>query len=163
MINIDVSKESPLWDDGMLGATDKILYSTVEAALKHVPALKGFDLDISIVLADNPFVQKLNKTYRFKDKPTNVLSFPQIDWTQPPHAGETVILGDIILAYETIKAEAVEQEKTFLNHLQHLLVHGTLHLCGYDHEDDEEAEIMEKLEIVILSELGIKNPYQDGR
>ena len=107
--------------------------------------------ELSLVLADNDFIQKLNKEWRGKDKPTNVLSFPQ---------DEPSMLGDVILAFETVQAEAQEQDKRFEDHATHLIVHGILHLLGHDHEEDQEAENMEALEIEILETLGIKNPYE---
>jgi probable rRNA maturation factor len=91
----------------------------------------------------------LNKSYRGKDKATNVLSFINDD--EP--------LGDIILAYETIEREAIEQEKSFRDHTIHLIIHGILHLMGHDHEVPEEAAKMEAKEIKILKKLGIENPY----
>jgi probable rRNA maturation factor len=105
--------------------------------------------EISIVLADDDFVQNLNKQYRGKNKPTNVLSFPNED--EP--------LGDVILAFETVAREAEEQGKTFRDHAAHLIVHGILHLMGYDHEDEGEADKMEAREAKILKKLGIANPY----
>lgn len=114
-------------------------------------------VEISIVLADDPFVQDLNRTWRGKNKPTNVLSFPQ----DPDPGTEEVNLGDVILAYQTVKKEAQSQGKSFMDHTSHLLVHGILHLLGHDHENDDEAEEMESLEIQILEKLGVKNPYQD--
>ena len=117
------------------------------AALAH-EAAEGA---LTVVLSDDEEVQSLNRDYRAKDKPTNVLSFPD---------GEHGHLGDIILAYETIAREAVEQGKDFNNHMAHLVVHGVLHLLGYDHELGEgEAEDMEAREIAILHRLGIENPY----
>jgi probable rRNA maturation factor len=104
---------------------------------------------LSIVLADDDFVQNLNKQYRGKDKPTNVLSF----------AGSDNAMGDVILAYQTIILEAKEQNKDFSAHLAHLIIHGILHLQGFDHEDDQMAEKMEAEEIKILKKLGFSNPY----
>lgn len=133
---------------------------SIKAILAESPAFQDFagkTVEISIVLADDNFVQNLNKTYRGKNKPTNVLSFPQ---DPEPGAGE-INLGDVVLAYQTVKKEAQSQGKSFMDHASHLLVHGILHLLGHDHENDEEAKEMESLEIKILEKLGIKNPYQD--
>jgi len=118
--------------------------------------------EISIVLCDDDFIQTLNRDYRNKDKPTNVLSFPQIDFRKGENPGNPVPLGDLILAYQTIAREAEEQNKPFQSHFTHLIVHGTLHLLGYDHEDAEEAEEMEALEIIALKKMGIDNPYSDA-
>lgn len=127
--------------------------------------LNGFEwdaktLDISIVLADNDFVQNLNKNYRDKDKPTNVLSFPQTESDAINNNIPFVSLGDIIVAYETIENEASQQNKTFKNHYTHMLIHGCLHLLHFDHQTDEQAQEMESLEIEILQDLNIKNPYE---
>lgn len=107
--------------------------------------------EVSVVLSTNDAVQNLNRTFRSQDKPTNVLSFP---------SDEKEELGDIILAYETVMQEAEESGIFALHHTLHLIVHGFLHLLGYDHEDETDAEYMEALEIQILNELNIKNPYE---
>lgn len=109
--------------------------------------------DMAVVLSDDRRVQVLNHEFRGKDKPTNVLSFP---------SDEPDEWGDIVLAHETIAREAEAQNKLFWHHVAHLLVHGTLHLLGYDHIDDQEAEEMEQMEIAILSQLSIANPYKNG-
>ncbi len=113
-------------------------------------ALAGAEGAISIVLADNEFIRNLNHTYRDKNKPTNVLAFPG-------GAGE---LGDVVLAYETVKEEAKLQKKSFRSHAAHLVVHGCLHLSGYDHENARDAEEMETRETAILARLGFPDPYQ---
>ena len=108
-------------------------------------------------MADDAFVQSLNKSFRGKDKPTNVLSFPACADPRSPIPDPS--LGDIILAFETIAREAQDQAKSFKDHAVHLLVHGTLHLLGHDHKKDAQARDMEKLEINILKKLNINNPY----
>jgi probable rRNA maturation factor len=105
---------------------------------------------VSVVLADDKFVQDLNYQYRGKNKPTNVLSF----------CGEGDELGDIVLAFETIRREAKEQGKSFSAHTSHLVIHGVLHLLGFDHENSKHARKMEKKEIAILAGFGFKNPYE---
>lgn len=107
--------------------------------------------EVSIVLTNDEHIRTLNRDYRGKDKATNVLSFPQ---------DEPEMLGDIIIALETIQREANEQNKSFDNHFTHMLVHGCLHLMGFDHITDDEAEEMETLEVQILKQLNIKNPYE---
>lgn len=111
------------------------------------------------MLSDNEHIRELNKHHRGMDKPTNVLSFPAARMKTP--AGTPRFLGDIVIAYETVEREAAEEAKPFENHLSHLVVHGVLHLLGYDHEDEEEAETMESHERQILAKLGIPDPYAE--
>ena len=114
--------------------------------------------EVSLVLADDSFVHVLNRDYRDKDCPTNVLSFENA--TKPPK-GQPWLAGDIIVAYETLCREARDQHKSFESHLAHLLIHGTLHLQGFDHLTDKQAQKMEHLEIQIMKKLGYDNPYQN--
>jgi len=114
--------------------------------------------EVSVVLADDDFVHVLNRDYRGQDKPTNVLSFENA--TKPPK-GQPWMAGDIIVAFETVQKEAEALQIPFLAHLAHLLVHGALHLQGYDHLNDKEAEKMESLEIKIMKRLGYENPYKN--
>ena len=111
--------------------------------------------ELSIVLTDDAEQQGLNRDWRGIDKPTNVLSFPQIE----PFGPVTGILGDIVLARETLEREAAELGKPFTDHYTHLVVHGFLHILGYDHIDEAEALVMEGLETQILATLGIPDPY----
>ena len=113
---------------------------------------------ITLLFADDETMQELNKDWRGKDAPTNVLSFPAPK-DQPVPPGELSLLGDIVLGFGTCAREAEEAGKTLTNHTCHLIVHGVLHLLGYDHVDDQEAEKMEAAEIKILSTLNISNPY----
>lgn len=117
------------------------------------PRLSGEDeaRQIAVVLADDAFVQGLNARFRGKDKPTNVLSFPS-----PSGAGE---LGDVVLAFETVEAEARAEGKPLADHTAHLVIHGALHLVGHTHDEDREAEKMMAAEIAALSSLGIADPY----
>lgn len=116
--------------------------------------------ELAIQCVDNPTIQQLNKEYRGEDSPTNVLSFP---FTTPdflPLSEDTPsILGDIILAFEVIEKEAHEQNKKREHHLTHMVIHGVLHLLGYDHISEEEATLMEGIEIAVLAHFNISNPY----
>ncbi len=111
--------------------------------------------ELSIVLLDDAEQRELNRQWRQIDKPTNVLSFPQIE----PFSPVVGILGDITLARETLEREALELGKSFTDHYTHLVVHGFLHILGYDHIEDDEALVMEGLETQILATLGIDDPY----
>jgi len=114
--------------------------------------------EVSILFTDDDHIAAINFEFRHQKKPTNVLSFPQM-----PADSEVFgpYLGDIVLAFETVFREAGLENKESMHHLQHLLVHGFLHLVGYDHVSDEEAETMESLERDILRDLGIDDPYKD--
>ncbi len=112
---------------------------------------------LAVVLSNDAEVQSLNRDYRKKDKPTNVLSFPDGSVEEGVRQ-----LGDIILAYETIAREAAEQKKPMKAHITHLTIHGVLHLLGFDHETEKEAASMESIEISVLKRMGIANPYESS-
>jgi probable rRNA maturation factor len=117
--------------------------------------------DLCLVLANDRSVRRLNRQWRGKDKPTNVLSFPSGESRHDlASVAASLPLGDVIIAYGVTAAEAAKQGKTLNAHLVHLIVHGVLHLLGYDHERDAEAERMEALEIKILRRLGVADPYR---
>ena len=140
---------------------EAVILRAVEAAAATVDADTG-DAELAVMLTDDAGIRTLNNNWRHIDKPTNVLSFPAI---QPPSGVEPDdaprMLGDIAIAYETTRREADDEGKTFAHHLSHLAIHGFLHLVGYDHEKDGEAEAMESLERDILAQLGIPDPYAD--
>lgn len=127
-------------------------------ALSQSGAKVGGVAELSIVLTDDAEQQVLNRDWRGIDKPTNVLSFPQIE----PFSPVAGILGDITLARETLEREAAELGKSFADHFTHLVVHGFLHILGYDHIEEADALVMEGLETQILASLGIADPYADG-
>ena len=113
--------------------------------------------EVSIVLTDDSVIRSLNRDWRGIDKPTNVLSFPASGAT----TGEgTHLLGDIVIAFETLERECADESRDFLHHLAHLVVHGFLHLNGYDHETDRQAEEMEGLESRIMTDLNLPDPYR---
>ena len=118
------------------------------------------EAEIAVMLTDDSGIRTLNSNWRGIDKPTNVLSFPALQPERAPKPGDAPrMLGDIAIAYETMRREADEEQKPFDHHLSHLAVHGFLHLIGYDHENDADAEAMELLETEILAQLGIPDPY----
>ena len=138
---------------------EAIIHRAVEAAAEIVNAETG-DAELAIMLTDDVGIRTLNANWRGIDKPTNVLSFPALQPTGPSLAGDPPrMLGDVAIAYETVRREADDERKAFDHHLSHLAIHGFLHLIGYDHETDEEAGKMESLERKILARLGIPDPY----
>ena len=140
---------------------EAIIQRAVATAAEIVDADIG-EAELAVMLTDDAGIRTLNNNWRGIDKPTNVLSFPAL----PPTGGSGPddaprMLGDIAIAYQTTRAEADDEQKPFDQHLSHLAVHGFLHLIGYDHEKDGDAETMESLETQILAQLGIPDPYAD--
>ena len=121
----------------------------------------GAPLILGVILTDDAEQQRLNRTYRGKDAATNVLTFSLADPASPGNAGAPVLLGDVVLAFETVEREAAEQAKPLADHLRHLVVHGVLHLLGFDHECAAAAAVMEAREVEILTGLGVPDPYGD--
>lgn len=140
---------------------DAVIHRAIEAAAEIADADVG-DAELAIMLTDDSGVRTLNANWRNIDKATNVLSFPALQPTGDGSDDDAPrMLGDIAIAYETTRREADEEGKPFDHHLSHLAVHGFLHLVGYDHENDADAEDMESLERKILDQLGIPDPYAD--
>ena len=154
---IEIVIESPLWD--RVADVEAQVRRAVEAALPPTRAA----CEIAVVLTDDESMRALNARFRGNDKPTNVLSFPAPASAQSPAGKDAppASLGDILVAFETAKAEAAAQGKEFGHHVAHLIVHGVLHLLGYDHEADAEAEAMEARERAILMRLDISDPYEE--
>jgi probable rRNA maturation factor len=145
---IEIVVESRLWSAQRNARA--VIRRAIGAAAAMAPTGKG---EIAIVLTDDPAMRRLNRAWRGKNAPTNVLSFPASKDNGAAH------LGDIAIAYETTAREAKAEHKHFRHHLAHLAVHGYLHLAGYDHIDEQEAQIMENLEIAVLQRLKVPNPY----
>jgi len=141
------------WPDGL----EDIARTAILAALEQSGAKVVGVAEVSVVLTDDEEQRELNRQWRGFDKSTNVLSFPQLEPFEPVEG----LLGDITLARETVEREAEEMDVPFEAHFTHLVVHGVLHLLGYDHIEDDDAEEMESLETKILASLGIADPYAD--
>lgn len=155
LLCVDISVEAAPWATAFPSA-EQLAKAAAEATW-HNAGNPETDAELSIVLADDSMIRSLNDRYRGQDRATNVLSFPAEDSDAPD---EPVLLGDVILAYDTIVREAEEQSKSVENHFLHLCVHGILHLLGYDHEADAEALEMEAREVTVLETLGVDNPYE---
>jgi probable rRNA maturation factor len=187
-VELDIGLE---WGNSGFGQSE--VEKAVDAAVKvaGLPGLADYPspVEVSIKLSDNDEVQALNREWRDKDKPTNVLSFPALDddelqtFRHPREGGDLrpsstacaardsrlrgndehmeLLLGDIILAYGVCEAEAAEKAVPLAHHAAHLVIHGMLHLLGHDHIEDDEAEAMEALEVKALASMGLHNPYSD--
>ena len=140
---------------------EAVIHRAVATAAEIVNAGLG-EAELAVMLTDDAGIRTLNSNWRGIDKPTNVLSFPALPPTGASGPDDAPrMLGDIAIAYETTRKEADDEQKPFDHHLSHLAVHGFLHLIGYDHEKDDDAEAMESLEQEILAQLGIPDPYAD--
>ena len=149
---VEIDIQAPLWDSQPDAAR------TVRAAIAAAAAHSTSGGEVSILLTDDSAVRVLNRDWRGIDKPTNVLSFPAPENISKGAAG---ILGDIVIAYETLMRECADEDRDFLHHLAHLTVHGYLHLVGYDHHNNAEAAAMEALESRIMTRMKLPDPWQD--
>ncbi len=166
MLSVETHEAAPWpdaldWEERAAEAVAAALALTPFASLAQAAPL----VEVAVRLTDDAEVQTLNRNFRGKDKPTNVLSFPQVqddllEGLANSDDGE-ILLGDIVLARETCAREAEEKAISIADHATHLIVHGTLHLVGYDHGDEASAGAMEALEVKALASLGIANPYAD--
>lgn len=156
MISIEISIESEGWSSESI--LEALVRRALSMAIEETRVQLAEDAEVSLVFTSDASVRELNKVWRQQDKPTNVLSFPAAEPHQLP---TSALVGDIVVARETVAREADAEGKTFDAHLTHLIVHGFLHLVGFDHETDEEAEEMEALETRVLARLGIPDPYRE--
>jgi probable rRNA maturation factor len=160
--DLDIVIDVPGWTTAFVDV-ERLCLSAVKAAMAVVPG-DGRGHAVTVLLTGDETMRRLNRTYRGQDKATNVLSFP----AGPADGGETLRddapwLGDLALGLEAATREAEDEGKPLADHVCHLIVHGTLHLLGYDHEDDAAACVMERLETCVLAGLGVPDPYQsDG-
>lgn len=158
MTTVDIIVEDERWT--ALGDPEALAQRAIATAFEAAGYEPGSAVEVSLLLADDATVQALNRDWRGKDEATNVLSFPSAsgpapDPTQARH------LGDLALAFETLAREAEVEGKSLPDHALHLIVHGTLHLLGYDHEVEAAADIMEGIEVEALGRIGVANPYRD--
>ena len=140
---------------------EAVIHRAIAAAAETVHAGSG-EAELAVMLTDDAGIRTLNNNWRGIDKPTNVLSFPALPPSGPSGPDDAPrMLGDIAIAYQTMRQEADDEQQPFDHHLSHLAIHGFLHLIGHDHEQDDDAETMEALEREILAQLGIPDPYAD--
>jgi probable rRNA maturation factor len=159
--SIDLSVEAGDWPQ------EEVLTAWFDAAVSAAVSATGVNLslgEVSVVLTDDARMRAINREHRGQDKPTNVLSFPALDREGLARlAGKhPFLLGDLVFALPTVKREADAGQISLHHHMSHLIVHGFLHLLGYDHEQDDQADAMQALETRILATLGIADPYRNG-
>ena len=153
-VALETVRDSELW--AALPDVEDLVVTAVSAAFAEAELAALPDAELAVTLADDERVRSLNAEWRDKDEPTNVLTFPAVE---PDETADAPMLGDVILAFETVEREAREQGKPLADHVRHLVVHGVLHLFGYDHLEDDEAEEMEAIETRALARLGVPDPY----
>jgi len=156
-VALETVRDSELWD--ALPDAEELVAAAVRAAFDEAELDALPDAELAVTLADDARVRELNAAWRAKDTPTNVLTFPAFE---PDQMADAPMLGDVILAYETVAREAEDEGKPFSAHLSHLVVHGVLHLFGYDHVVDAAAEEMEAIETRALARIGVADPYADA-
>ena len=156
-LEVEIVRHGDAWPGEI---TDALLEQAARAAFAAAPSLPQETYQVTLVLTDDGEMRNLNRIWRGKDAPTNVLSFPADPAGQ---VGAQGFLGDVVLAYETTLNEAREQTIALQDHVSHLVVHGVLHLLGFDHTEDDAAERMEDLERAALAALGIGDPYAEER
>lgn len=154
-VDLTVERADARWPAGLPERLDPLVRRALAFAGKLAePA------ELSVLLTDDETVRGFNRDYRGKDRPTNVLTFALTEADGPAALpGQPIVLGDVLLAFETVASEARHENKSLENHVFHLVTHGVLHLLGYDHQVEEDASEMERLETAILDEFAIADPY----
>ncbi|MBO6281691.1 MAG: rRNA maturation RNase YbeY [Alphaproteobacteria bacterium] len=170
-IDLRIETEEPRWD-AAIPDIETVMQKVKTATFDYVAAHENIDvlstdkpIIVNVCLSNDAHVWQLNRDFRNQDKPTNVLSFANIDFDDFNAQNEPfteIELGDIIIAFETMEKEAQAENITLYAHFCHLLVHGFLHILGFDHIEDDEAEYMESFEKAILQSIGIANPYEES-
>ena len=155
-VALETVRDSELWD--ALPGAEAIVDAAVAAAFAEAGLAARPDAELSVTLADDARVRALNAEWRGKTSATNVLTFPAFE---PDEMTDAPMLGDVILAFETVAAEARNEGKTLGDHVSHLVIHGVLHLFGHDHLDETQADAMEAIEIRALARLGVADPYAE--
>ena len=159
----DIIIEADAWNK--VKNLEQEIYETCKIFALHLGLAKHIvTADFAILLTNDEHIRQLNKEYRGKDSATNALSFPTEELHYLNPNGIKILnnstIGDIVISYETLEKEASEQDKHFINHFKHLLIHSMLHLLGFDHDDEDDAEVMESEEIRILDKMNIISPYE---
>ncbi len=169
MLHVETDVVDGDWDPdiGWAGLAERACAAALEQTAHARLALASYSVEVSVRFTGDEEVRQLNAAYRHKDKPTNVLSFPMVQSDLIEALGNTddgeALLGDIVLASGVVRAEAAEKGIAVADHASHLVVHGMLHLLGYDHGSDVEAEHMESTEVAALAVLGLADPYAGDR
>jgi probable rRNA maturation factor len=159
-LDLDLRAQSRRWQAvGNLASLRAVISEALAAGLAVAPRKPMAGAELSLLLTDDKRIRTVNRDWRGFDKATNVLSFPA---APPERISASPLLGDIVIAFETVECEARAEGKDIADHLRHLVIHGLLHLLGEDHETDDEARRMETLEVEALASLGIADPYADG-
>jgi probable rRNA maturation factor len=159
-IRLALEIEDPRWTESLPHVGD-LLRQAIGLALADLPS-EGRPIEVGIRLVDDGTIQGLNRDWRDRDKPTNVLSFPLGDPVPVADKDFPWLLGDIVMSFDTVQAESRRDGKGLADHVAHLAVHAALHLIGHDHESDADAERMEAAEVALLTRLGIADPYREG-
>ena len=159
-IRLALEIEDPRWTAALPQVAD-LLRQAIRLALADLPS-DGRPVEVGVRLVDDGTIQRLNRDWRDRDKPTNVLSFPLGDPVPVADADFPWLLGDIVMSFDTVQAESRRDDKAMADHVAHLAIHAALHLIGHDHERDADAERMEAAEVALLARLGVPDPYRES-